>query len=296
MSVSGRSSGSVASEKSARELVLERTPDIIYTPELKPGCVHVEPGKTVKPGDLKKYYRTAHLKFIYNEPWKGGIRPHHFYFYVGLTKSANDDILLEKPLTYLDLGIMNSEQARHFTAQLHGDGDGNITGEWLMSRIATVLDLYKKHIQNAIKNAIQNDATPDGEKRPKHSEISEHIELEPVICRKHKETLVPLDTSVFDRALAQKNPSFAYKIYFTSKMKPGYEDYTAKRILHAFCMNTPADVRYMTQRPKTFEYISEQENGKPRVYNERAPPFNYSGGRRMTRRVRRAKQTRRRRA
>jgi hypothetical protein len=290
MSASRRSSGSVASEKSARELALERTPNIIYTPELKPGCVHVEPGKTVKPGDLKKYYRTAHLKFIYNEPWKGGIRPHHFYLYIGLTKSANDDILLEKPLRYLDLGIMNSEQARHFTAQLHGDED--VTGEWLMSRITTVLDLYKKHIQNAIRNAIQNDATPKEKKRPEHGDIDEHIILEPVICRKYENTLVPLDVPEFDKALALNKRSFAYKIYFTCKMKPGSKDYKAERILHPFCMNTPADVRYMTQRPKTFEYISEKKNGQPRVYNERAPPFNYSGGRRMTRRVRR-KQTRR---
>ena len=79
-----------------------------------------------------------------------------------------------------------------------------------------------------------------------------------------------------------------YEIYFTFKMKPHAEPYTTKRILHRFCMKKAdgrKETRYITQLPSG-EYISTQEEGKPRVYNRAEPPFRYVGGKRKTRRRR----------
>jgi hypothetical protein len=254
--------------------------------------------RPIKPGILSEYYNYAPFKFIYNEDVteKGTttIKPHHFHFHVGLVESNSNKILVEKEITYRDFGIKTDADVERLTAIMNDMKPSGTMSAWFLPFMKSIMEMYEKNIIGAIIGAIQDNTTPDGEKQMSPSEILSTIKITPTIRRKWKGKLIPIEQSDINSVISHKNPSMDYGIYFTFTMKDGAEPHTTKRILSRFCMKKAdgsEETRYIIRLP-TGEYVSTQEEGKPRVYNHAEPPFRYVGGRRKTRRRQRQRRNR----
>ena len=246
----------------------------------------------VSPGDLSKYYNYAPFYFTYIEPitlnGKSTIKKHIFKFNVGLIASDSNTILVEKEITYRDFGIKKDADVERLTANMNRAKPEGTVSSWFLPFMKTIMEMYETQIVGALIDAIQDNTTPDGEKTMTPSEILNTIKITPTIRRKSKGELIPLKQSIIKSVTSGKNPSMDYEIYFTFQMKPDVEPHTTKRILSRFCIKKAdgsEETRYIMQTPSG-EYVSTQEEGKPRVYNRAELPFRYVGGKRKTRRRR----------
>ena len=111
----------------------------------------------------------------------------------------------------------------------------------------------------------------------------------PGIYKNRNRKLIELTDRMITSYLSGKETSMHYNIYFVFKMKPGFEDYTVKRILQKICVKNPdgtEHISYMQQTPSG-EYISTDG-----IYTTEELSFMLGGKRRTARRTRR-KETRR---
>ena len=287
---------------------LSRADMIVIKPKLE-GCIKRAPVDTrkkrspsrergsasllpVSPGDLSKYYNYAPFYFTYNEPitlnGKSTIKKHIFKFNVGLVAFDSNTMLVEKEITYRDFGIKKDADVERLTANMNRAKPEGTISSWFLPFMKTIMEMYETQIVGALIDAIQDNTTPDGEKTMTPSEIVNTIKITPTIRRKWKGEFIPLKQSIIKSVTSGKNPSMDYEIYFTFQMKPDVEPHITKRILNRFCIKKAdgsEETRYIMQTPSG-EYVSTQEEGKPRVYNRAELPFRYVGGKRGTRRRR----------